>query len=76
MRYGLKVNDTKTLFPLSINGVGLTHEGHVELVIGHSYTAAKMGDTIAGRVVLSTQETAALTEELAVLIDPDSRDQD
>jgi hypothetical protein len=69
MRYGLNVNDTKTLFPLSINAVDRTPEGHVQLVVGHSYGPTN-GDTIAGRVILNRQETAALANELVTLIDP------
>jgi hypothetical protein len=66
MRYGQKVNDTKTLFPLSINSVGRTPEGHIELVIGHSY-GLTIGDTIAGRVILGPQEAAVLAEDLVGL---------
>lgn len=75
MRYGLKVNDAKTLFPLSINAVDRTPEGHVELIIGHSY-GPTIGDTIAGRVILNPQETAALADELVTLINPMTRDDD
>lgn len=75
MRYGLKVNDSKTLFPLSINTVERTPEGHVKLVIGHSY-GPTIGDTVAGRVVLSTQEAAALVEELLTLIHSDPHNED
>jgi hypothetical protein len=80
MRYGLNVNDTKTLFPLSINAVERTPDGHVQLVIGHSY-GPTIGDTIAGRVILGPQEAAvlaedivALAEDLATATEPENRD--
>lgn len=73
MRYGLNVNATKTLFPLSVNAVSRTDEGHIELVIGHSY-GPTVGDTIAGRVILSPQEAFALAEELVTLLDPATRE--
>jgi hypothetical protein len=66
MRYGLNVSDTRTLFPLSINAVERTPEGHIELVIGHSY-GPTIGDTIAGRIILGPQEAAVLADDIVTL---------
>jgi hypothetical protein len=66
--YGLEVTNCQTLFPLAINAVQV--EGHVELVIKRSY-GDNVGDAPAGRVFLSSDEAAALADELRTMSDPD-----
>jgi hypothetical protein len=67
MRYGLQVSSDYTLFPLAINGVQRTQEGHVELVIDRRFYGSDAADAPTGRVVLSTHEALALAEELQTM---------
>ncbi len=72
MRYGSNVHNKHTLFPLGINAVELAPQGHVELVVGHTY-ASESGLATAGRVLLSPAEAIALAEELHSMVDTDNR---